>query len=494
MDNVGILTALAGGLISFVSPCVLPLVPPYLCYIGGVSIEELGQPESTAKRRRDVVLAALAFVLGFSTVFVALGATASVFGQAVRRLIALQVTVFGTASRSSRLPPAWSSPDGPAFPRACSAWRSFRARRAINVREKPPGLVRRLCASASPSRSAGRRASVRSSRRSWRSPASGHGRERRLPALRLFARARHSLPARRGLRARLPRLVRGFRRYLPTVEKAMGAFLVLTGVLSSPARWHGSPTGCWRPFPASRRWDNAPGSRLDASGRLPDGEAHEPFPAPSKAILADIDARSGEREAFLAKLVQTPSSNPPGDCAAIADVATELLEGLGLTVERHPVPKDLVREAGMISATNLVVRRRFGDGPVIALNAHGDVVAPGEGWTHPPFGAEVVDGVMYGRGVAVSKSDFATYAFALLALESVADHLKGTVELHFTFDEEAGGLIGPKWLLDKRHREAGLLHLRRPRLFDRHRPQRRAAPRGDDPRQVRARRRARHRP
>jgi acetylornithine deacetylase/succinyl-diaminopimelate desuccinylase-like protein len=103
----------------------------------------------------------------------------------------------------------------------------------------------------------------------------------------------------------------------------------------------------------------------------------------------------------------------------------------------------------MISAENLVVRRKFGNGPVVALNAHGDVVAPGEGWTHPPFGAEIEDGVMYGRGVAVSKSDFATYAFALKALEGVADRLKGTVELHFTFDEEAGGLIGPRFLLEK---------------------------------------------
>ena len=168
-----------------------------------------------------------------------------------------------------------------------------------------------------------------------------------------------------------------------------------------------------------------------------------------QAILADIDSRSREREAFLAKLVQTPSSNPPGDCAAIADVAAELLEGLGFTVERHRVPPKEVHEAGMISAENLVVRRRFGNGPVIALNAHGDVVAPGEGWMHPPFGAEIEDGVMYGRGVAVSKSDFATYAFALKALEPLADRLKGTVELHFTFDEEAGGLIGPKWLLEK---------------------------------------------
>ena len=70
----------------------------------------------------------------------------------------------------------------------------------------------------------------------------------------------------------------------------------------------------------------------------------------------------------------------------------------------------------MIGCTNLVVRHRFGDGPVVALNAHGDVVPPGEGWTRDPYGAEIVDGWMYGRGVAVSKSDFATYAFALLAL------------------------------------------------------------------------------
>lgn len=170
---------------------------------------------------------------------------------------------------------------------------------------------------------------------------------------------------------------------------------------------------------------------------------------PRTAILADIAARAGEREAFLAKLVRTPSSNPPGDCAPIAEVAARLLEGLGLTVERRPVPEEAARAAGMISATNLVVRHRFGDGPTIALNAHGDVVAPGEGWTHPPFAAEVADGVMYGRGVAVSKSDFATYAFALLALETVADKLKGAVELHFTFDEEIGGPIGPKRLLDE---------------------------------------------
>jgi acetylornithine deacetylase/succinyl-diaminopimelate desuccinylase-like protein len=56
---------------------------------------------------------------------------------------------------------------------------------------------------------------------------------------------------------------------------------------------------------------------------------------------------------------------------------------------------------------------------------------------------------MYGRGVAVSKSDFATYTFALLALAAAGEPLAGTVELHLTYDEEAGGEIGPKWLLEE---------------------------------------------
>jgi succinyl-diaminopimelate desuccinylase len=163
-----------------------------------------------------------------------------------------------------------------------------------------------------------------------------------------------------------------------------------------------------------------------------------------------ITQRFDDEVAFLRELVQVPSDNPPGDCAPHAMRAAALLEALGFDVERHPVDAAAVRANGMLSAVNLVVRRRFGDGPVIALNAHGDVVGPGAGWTADPYGAEIRDGWMYGRGAAVSKSDFATYAFALLALDALAGHgapLAGTVELHLTYDEEAGGAIGPKWLL-----------------------------------------------
>ena len=166
---------------------------------------------------------------------------------------------------------------------------------------------------------------------------------------------------------------------------------------------------------------------------------------------------------FLAALVQEPSDNPPGDCQAHAERAAALLEGLGFAVERHRVPAATVKKAGMIAATNLVVRKKFGEGPVIALNAHGDVVPPGTGWTKDPYGAEIVDGWMYGRGVAVSKSDFATYAYALLALQAAAvagATLKGTVELHLTYDEEAGGEIGPRRDARQHVGASRLAHLR----------------------------------
>src|SRR5271170_4079510 len=175
---------------------------------------------------------------------------------------------------------------------------------------------------------------------------------------------------------------------------------------------------------------------------------------PEHSIESFVEKNFARETAFLAALVKVPTDNPPGDCAAHAVRAKELLTDLGFAVEVHPVPAALVAAAGMKSVTNLVVRHRFGDGPVIALNAHGDVVPPGLGWTHDPYGAAVEDSkfgpVMYGRGVAVSKSDFATYAFALLALRDLAarEPLRGTVELHLTYDEEVSGQLGPKWLLD----------------------------------------------
>jgi succinyl-diaminopimelate desuccinylase len=170
---------------------------------------------------------------------------------------------------------------------------------------------------------------------------------------------------------------------------------------------------------------------------------------PVESAIRDFVREHTEAETrFLAEIVKVPSDNPPGDCSRPAEVVATLLEGLGFQVERHKVPEALVQANGMISATNLIVRRRFRQGPTIALNAHGDVVPPGSGWTHDPYGAEIVDGWMIGRGAAVSKSDIATYAFAMLALEKCGAALNGAVELHVTYDEEAGGEIGPRYLLE----------------------------------------------
>jgi cytochrome c-type biogenesis protein len=83
--DVGYLSAIAAGAVSFLSPCVLPLVPPYLCYMAGVSVEDFrAEQASNANARRALTAASVAFVLGFSTVFVALGAGASTVGQLLR--------------------------------------------------------------------------------------------------------------------------------------------------------------------------------------------------------------------------------------------------------------------------------------------------------------------------------------------------------------------------------------------------------------------------
>src|SRR5947209_17533504 len=82
--DVTILAALLAGLVSFLSPCVLPLVPPYLVYLAGTSLERLAEDETPRRVRRDTVIAAVLFGLGFSTVFVALGASASMIGAPMR--------------------------------------------------------------------------------------------------------------------------------------------------------------------------------------------------------------------------------------------------------------------------------------------------------------------------------------------------------------------------------------------------------------------------
>ena len=163
-----------------------------------------------------------------------------------------------------------------------------------------------------------------------------------------------------------------------------------------------------------------------------------------------IDAHFDEQVRFLQELIRVPTDTPPGNNAPHAERTAELLQGLGLDAEKYPVPEAEVRAVGLQSITTLVVRRKYGAGTTILLNAHGDVVPPGEGWSKNPYGGEIESGKIYGRAAAVSKSDFSTYAFAVRALEAVAKPTAGSVELLFTYDEEFGGEVGPAWLLQNK--------------------------------------------
>ena len=231
MLDVGLIGAFLGGALSFASPCVLPLVPPYLCYVAGVSLEELGQEGSRGGRRSHVVLSALAFVLGFSTVFVALGATASAFGQAIRRLLGYQLHVFGAdiplVAAVAGLVIAAMGLHFLGILRIAFLDREAR----LQVRRKPPGLLGGYLLGlafafgwtpcigpilAAILALAGAEATVASGAFLLLVYSLGLG----VPFLLAAAFA----PVFLGGLAR-------FRHRLPTVEKAMGGFLVVTGVL-----------------------------------------------------------------------------------------------------------------------------------------------------------------------------------------------------------------------------------------------------------------------
>ncbi len=95
VSEITFLMAFGAGVVSFLSPCVLPLVPPYLCFLAGSSLEELTEKKADSIARRRVFISAFVFVLGFATVFIALGATASMFGQLLREYLDVLAKIAG---------------------------------------------------------------------------------------------------------------------------------------------------------------------------------------------------------------------------------------------------------------------------------------------------------------------------------------------------------------------------------------------------------------
>jgi len=165
------------------------------------------------------------------------------------------------------------------------------------------------------------------------------------------------------------------------------------------------------------------------------------------ALLASIEEREGEIAALAQALIRIPSVNPPGefyrDCA---ELIGQRLAPRGFQVEylrAEGAPGDSDR----YPRWNVVARREgAGPGPCVHFNGHIDVVAPGDGWTRPPFEAAIEDGRVYGRGSCDMKGGLAAAVVAVEALIDSGAALPGAIEISGTGDEESGGLGGVAWL------------------------------------------------
>jgi acetylornithine deacetylase/succinyl-diaminopimelate desuccinylase family protein len=158
------------------------------------------------------------------------------------------------------------------------------------------------------------------------------------------------------------------------------------------------------------------------------------------AVVAHVDPDEVVR--FARRLVSTPSENPGGTEDAVASFAAEILEHLGGSPE-------IVR--GEERRPSVVARFGNGDRPALAWNGHLDVVPAGDPstWRHPPFGAEVVDGTLIGRGAADMKGGIASAFGAVSAIRRSGVELAGRLDLHLAADEELAGLHGTKVLLER---------------------------------------------
>ncbi|MDE2852239.1 MAG: M20/M25/M40 family metallo-hydrolase [Acidobacteriota bacterium] len=157
-------------------------------------------------------------------------------------------------------------------------------------------------------------------------------------------------------------------------------------------------------------------------------------------VLSEAAVCGEEAAAFASQLIRIPTVNPPGDAYR------ECAELLGVRLEADGFETEYIRGPGddpQRPKINVLGRRRGREArPALHLNGHIDVVPPGEGWTVDPFGGEIRDGYLYGRGAADMKAGLAAAVFAAEAVRRTGIGLRGTVEISGTVDEESGGLAG----------------------------------------------------
>lgn len=166
-------------------------------------------------------------------------------------------------------------------------------------------------------------------------------------------------------------------------------------------------------------------------------------------VLASVDALADEVVDFTAELVRLPTVNPPGEgYEECARVIGERLRRGAFTVEYLPAegrPEHTKRHPRL----NVVgTRPGKGKGPVVHLNGHFDVVPAGEGWTVDPFGGDVRDGKIWGRGTGDMKAGLAAAVYAAEALRRAGVETAGTLEVSGTVDEESGGFAGVAYLAE----------------------------------------------
>jgi succinyl-diaminopimelate desuccinylase len=174
-------------------------------------------------------------------------------------------------------------------------------------------------------------------------------------------------------------------------------------------------------------------------------------PSNTDRVLAEVDRASAEIVDFAARLIRIPTVNPPGDAYE------ECANVIGDQLRAHGADVHLLPAVGRHEHTpqhpriNVVGRHAgTGDGPAIHLNGHFDVVPAGLGWTRDPFGGEVVDGRLYGRGSCDMKAGLAAAVFAAEAISRAGIKTAAPIEISGTVDEESGGFAGVAWLAENR--------------------------------------------
>ena len=171
----------------------------------------------------------------------------------------------------------------------------------------------------------------------------------------------------------------------------------------------------------------------------------------AERVLAAVEAIQDEAVAFTSALIRIPTVNPPGDCYEdCARFIGATLAALDFQIEYHAAegrPEHTQRHPRL----NVVATRRGRSArPLVHLNGHVDVVPAGHGWTVDPFGGEVRDGRIWGRGACDMKAGIAAAIYAVEAIRRAGIELNGSVEISGTVDEESGGFAGVAWLAQQK--------------------------------------------